>query len=176
MTADLSAPDSAALEAYQASGSGWWPQGDPVRLRTAAAAWFLAATTLDAIADYGRRLAWEVRGRNSGDAVDAFTGFWARTEAHLGIAAAGARALGRASADYAQAVDRARIEIGALRSAGTVAAIEMVEAALVETVLAIVASAALSATAGAAHATGEDFLARRLQSAGTCPLAEPADT
>ncbi|GAC1322140.1 MAG: hypothetical protein NVSMB13_00030 [Mycobacteriales bacterium] len=191
MSADLAAPDAAALETYRCSGAGWWPQGDPARLRTAATAWFNAATTLDAVADSGRRLAWDVRGSNSGDAVDAFGGFWARAEAHLAAAAAGAKALARACEDYAHAVDRARFEIRALRSAevavaviglvasvvtfgasevaagaaalGTLAAIEVVQATLIETVFALVGRVAVTAAASAAYASVEDLVVQSIR-------------
>jgi len=190
VSADLAAQDSASLVSYHASAAGWWPQGDPGRLRVAAAAWRAAAADVDAVADRGRRLAWELRALNSGQAIDAFTRFWGRAETHLSDQAAAARELAHRGESYAHAIDRARAEIMALRTAevavavaglvlavvtvgasevaagaaalGTVAAIEAAQATLVETVLAIVGRIALSAATSAAGAAVEDLVVQAI--------------
>ncbi|MDQ6650728.1 MAG: hypothetical protein M3Z02_11545, partial [Actinomycetota bacterium] len=191
MTADLATPDSAALVTYHASAAGWWPQGDPARLRTAEAAWLRLASSLDDVGDRGRRLAWEVRAANTSDAVDAFGAFWARAEAHLAAQAAAARALAHSCREYAHAVDRARIEILALRTAevavavvaaalsvvtvgasevaagaaavATMAAVDAVEVTLVETVIGIVSRFTLHAAANAAFAAVEDLMVQAIR-------------
>ena len=112
----------------------WWPAADEGGLRLAAEKWDRAAEQVDDLAARARRGAGDVTEFNSGAAIDAFAGFWAKydgsTDAYLPATAAACRQMAQACRSYADEVARAKtrveevaIEIGASLVAGTALAI-----------------------------------------------------
>ena len=146
----------------------WWPSADEGGLRLAASAWRSFAAEVDGVGFEGSAAARALVGANSGPAVDAFEGFWARYDggsgSYLPGIADGARAMAGALEQFAGAVADARrrveelaVEVGATLVVGTALAIftfGAAEAAAAGISAGLIASAAsigveLSATAAA---------------------------
>jgi hypothetical protein len=173
----------------------WWPAADPGKLRAASAAWYEVAGAIDQVIVAGDGACSRVKGANSGEAIQAFATFWGRysagtvctsaaTGAYLTDAAVGARQLGLALSQYADAVDEARRKVmeliaeiaaatiigiglavltvgvssvaaGAV-AGGLISAAAAVGVALSQTVATIVATIAVGATVGALEAMAID--------------------
>ena len=144
----------------------WWPSADEGGLRLAASAWRSFAAEVDGVGFEGSAAARALVGANSGPAVEAFEGFWARYDgasgSYLPGIADGARAMAGALEQFAGAVADARrrveelaVEVGATLVVGTALAIftfGAAEAAAAGISAGLIASAAsigveLSATA-----------------------------
>ncbi|HEY2220968.1 hypothetical protein [Actinomycetospora sp.] len=102
----------------------WWPSADEDGLREAAQAWDRMATALDRAVDVGRTGAAQAGAHWHGDAAGRFAGTWAQHETTLHDDAAGARALGAALREYADAVGdvKRRVEELAITAGATIVA------------------------------------------------------
>jgi uncharacterized protein YukE len=89
----------------------WWPAADEERVRDAARAWTGLAGALDHAGDVGRAGHAQATAHWTGDAAASFTAAWAHHEQALRDDAAGARALGAALTDYADAVAAAKRKV-----------------------------------------------------------------
>lgn len=86
----------------------FWPQGDPVRLRTAAGAWRQVAALAEELSRRGSIIVADVAATNSGRAVDSFAQSWTPMTTVLAEIAALSRKLATAADTYAQHIDDQR--------------------------------------------------------------------
>lgn len=86
----------------------FWPQGDPDRLRHAAATWRRVAVLTEELSRRGATIVAEVADANSGRAIDAFAQGWTPMTTLLTEVAATSRKLQSASESYAQRIDDQR--------------------------------------------------------------------
>ena len=104
----------------------FWPQGDPVRLRHAAATWRQVAALVEEASSRGAGAVSGVTDANSGQAIDAFAQSWVPVSTLLAQIADVSRKLATAAESYAQQIDdeRARIEeIGVTIAVATTAGV-----------------------------------------------------
>ncbi|MDH6706124.1 hypothetical protein P3T27_002847 [Kitasatospora sp. MAA19] len=95
----------------------WWPDADPDKLRTVAAAWDTMATAIDNVTAPTNQAAAAIVANNHGPAIDAFGKFWGnyyggkdsagQGKGWLPDAAAVCRALAKALRAFADEVDKA---------------------------------------------------------------------
>lgn len=99
----------------------FWPQGDPDRVRHAAATWRQIAALSEELSRRGATVVAEVTGANSGKAIDAFAESWTPMTTLLSEVAVTSRKLAAAADSYAQRIDDERHTIEAIGASIAVA-------------------------------------------------------
>ncbi len=99
----------------------FWPQGDPDRVRHAAATWRQVAALSEELSRRGATVVAAVTGANSGKAIDAFAQSWTPMTTLLSEVAVTSRKLAAAADSYAQRIDDERHTIEAIGASIAVA-------------------------------------------------------